>query len=94
MVGFFGRNYGHIVRLEEDYAFKESISRSFEGYKKQMQEVDPGSALPRLCENTISILSETPLRVYERKTSDETPANSLLDRFMPKARQKEKKENE
>lgn len=84
---FFGRNYGHIVRLEEDYAFKESISRSFEGYKKQMQEVDPEGALPKLCNNTIAILAETPLRVFERKTSDETPANSFLERFMPKAKQ-------
>ncbi|MBI3584770.1 MAG: hypothetical protein HY096_12615 [Nitrospinae bacterium] len=86
---FFGRNYGHIVRLEEDYAFKESISRSFEGYKKQMQEVSPEGSLPQLCNNTISILSEPPLRVFDRKTSDETPANSLLDRFMPKKQSKE-----
>jgi uncharacterized protein YoxC len=87
---FFGRNYGHKIRLEEDYAFKESISRSFEGYKKQMQEVDPEVALPRLCDRTISILSETPLRVFERKTSDETPANSFLERFMPKGKETKK----
>lgn len=87
---FFGRNYGHMVRLEEDYAFKESISRSFEGYKNQMKEVDPSHALPQLCGNTISILSETPLRVFDRKTSDETPANSFLERFMPKGKQEQK----
>ena len=87
---FFGRNYGHTVRLEEDYAFKESISRSFEGYKKQMQEVDPEGALSQLCANTISILSETPLRVFDRKTSDETPANSFLERFIPKGKQTQK----
>lgn len=87
---FLGRNYGHMVRLEEDYAFKESISRSFEGYKNQMKEVDPTSALPQLCSNTISILSETPLRVFDRKTSDETPANSFLERFMPKGKKEQK----
>ncbi|MBI4654517.1 MAG: hypothetical protein HY752_05940 [Nitrospirae bacterium] len=87
---FFERNYGHKIRLEEDYAFKESISRAFEGYKKQMQEVDPEVALPRLCDRTISILSETPLRVFERKTSDETPANSFLERFMPKGKKEQK----
>lgn len=87
---FFGRNYGHMVRLEEDYAFKESISMSFEGYKNQMKEVDPLNALPQLCGNTISILSETPLRVFDRKTADETPANSFLERFMPKGKETKK----
>jgi len=87
---FFARNFGHLVRLEEDYAFKESISRSFEGYKKQMQEVDPEKALPQLCNSTICILSEPPLRVFDRKTSDETPANSFLERFMPKAKNDKK----
>jgi hypothetical protein len=89
---FFGRNYGHAVRLEEDYAFKESISRSFEGYKKQMQEVDIADALPRLCQNTIRILSETPLRVFDRKTSDETPANSILDKLFGKEKKRSKEE--
>jgi len=78
---FFGRNYGHIVRLEEEYAFKESVSRSFEGYKNQMKEVDPHGALPRLCDSAISILSENPLKVFDRRTSDETPAHSLLDKL-------------
>lgn len=87
---FFGRNYGHKVRLEEDYAFKESISSSFEGYKREMKEVDPEQALAKLCDNTIFILSESPLRVFDRKTSDETPANSLLERFMPKGKKGQK----
>ena len=84
---FFSRNYGHAVRLEEVYAFKEAISQSFEGYKNQMKEVTPDKGLPNLCENVISILSESPLTVFDRKTTDETPANSILERIMPKRKQ-------
>ena len=84
---FFSRNYGHAVRLEEVYAFKEAISQSFEGYKNQMKEVTPDKGLPNLCENVITILSESPLTVFDRKTTDETPANSILERILPKRKQ-------
>src|SRR5690606_15919923 len=35
--------HGQALRLEEEYAHKEAISRSFEGYKKQLLELEAQS---------------------------------------------------
>ncbi|MEW5794905.1 MAG: hypothetical protein AB1772_00965 [Candidatus Zixiibacteriota bacterium] len=86
---FFGRNFGHMIRLEEVYAFKETVSRSFEGYKTQMSEVSADKGLPYLCEEAIKILSASPLSIFERQTSDETPVNSWWDRVFSRKPQKE-----
>ncbi len=65
-------------RLEEDYAFKEATSRSFEGYRRQMGELESG-ALSRLCLNTLAIISQHPGRIYEKHRSDVTPISALLE---------------
>jgi chromosome segregation ATPase len=36
---YAGRNYMISLRLEEDYAYKEAISTSFEGYKREMEKI-------------------------------------------------------
>lgn len=42
---FFARSYGHANRLQEKYAYKEAMSRAFQGYRKQMEEVIPNYKL-------------------------------------------------
>jgi len=39
---YAGRNYMLSIRLEEDYAYKEAISMSFEGYKREMEKIAAG----------------------------------------------------
>lgn len=74
----FGRRlYSHTLRLEEDYAYKETISLSFDGYKKALAEIDhkelttPASGAESLAKllssNVLSALNERPGRIYEEK---------------------------
>jgi len=82
------RQYGHLDRLQEDYAFKEAVSKAFEGYKKQMMEIDKirggaGDLSKLLSMEIIQALSKDPQRVYDRNVSDETPLHALVDRIMP-----------
>lgn len=70
-------------RVEEEYAFKASISRSFEGYKTQLLEMEdelPENApVKQLCRDTLVILSTPPGRIYEKHRSDVTPLSELTD---------------
>lgn len=70
-------------RVEEDYAFKETVSRSFEGYRKEMAELEgkaqPQSPLDRLCGGVLGVVTSPPGRIYERHPLVPTPANVALE---------------
>ncbi len=88
---FCSRNYGHIVRLQEEYAFKAAISRAFEGYKKQMKEIGEAgeqSLLGLLSSEVIQVLARDPQRVFVRKATDDSPFSSVLEHFFPSRRDK------
>jgi chemotaxis protein histidine kinase CheA len=74
---YAGRNYMLALRMLEDYAFKEAISATFEGYKREMAAISGGEpgALPlvKLCENVLLTLAERPGRIYESHQEDITP---------------------
>lgn len=80
---YSGRNYMMAVRLEEDYAYKEAVSRAFEGYKEQMQTIkgkpDSDDPLLVLCTNVLKALAERPGRIYEGAQNVYTPSGELLD---------------
>jgi polyhydroxyalkanoate synthesis regulator phasin len=70
-------------RLEEDYAYKESISRAFEGYKNQMsnpalQDMNP-SPLGVLCTNVLQMLAQEPGRIYDKNVNANTPLGVVVD---------------
>lgn len=77
----FGRRlYNHTLRLEEDYAYKETISLSFDGYKKALSGIDENEAkrtsggtetlTKTLSANVLGTLNERPGRIYEEKEKD------------------------
>ena len=70
-------------RVEEDYAFKETVSRSFEGYRREMAELEgkaaPESALSRLCSGVLSVITNPPGRIYEKHPLNQTPLNALAE---------------
>lgn len=76
---YSGRNYMLSVRMEEDYAYKEAVSRSFEGYKREMETIATtegiADAIPltTLCSNVLRAIAERPGRIYESKTRDLSP---------------------
>jgi len=81
---YAGRNYMLSLRLEEDYAYKEAISRAFEGYKREMDKIEAGDAenptpLTKLCLNVLTAMAERPGRIYESKQKDLTLMNEAAE---------------
>jgi hypothetical protein len=70
------------LRLEEEYAYKEAVSTAFEGYKREMKDIDAGEAanpspLTKLCTNILAAIAERPGRIYEGKNRDITIPNEM-----------------
>ncbi len=79
---YAGRHYTLALRFEEEYAFKEAISTSFEGYKREMAGISENSEntnppLVTLCENVLRTLAQRPGRIYEGRQEDITPLSPL-----------------
>ena len=79
---YAGRHYTLALRFEEEYAFKEAVSTSFEGYKREMAQIfDTGEnsnpPLVTLCENVLRTLAQRPGRIYEGRQEDITPLSPL-----------------
>lgn len=54
-------------RLAEDYAFKASIAKAYEGYRKEAARIDPAFE-HRLFDSALTRLDEAPLRLVESST--------------------------
>lgn len=58
------KQIGQRFRLAEDYAFKASVSRAYEGYRREAARVDADLEV-RLLESALARLDELPLRLVE-----------------------------
>lgn len=75
--GYAGHHHKLATRMEEEYASKETISTSFEGYKREMS-ADPEAA-KALSRNVLEIIARRPGMVYEGKQQDVTPLSAATD---------------
>lgn len=70
-------------RLEEDYGYKSAIASCFEGFQKQMSEVEQGgdanSPLAMLCGNTLRTISSPPGRIYDSHKLTVSPTDELKE---------------
>lgn len=99
-LGWFSAiQYGNSLRVQEDYAFKEATSNAFQGYRDHMEHLatvkgsDAQTALALLSAQTIKILGEEPLRVFQKNERDASPSSSLKELFS-KNREKVKNSEE
>lgn len=79
---FSRRQYSATTKLREDYAYKETISIAFDGYKKAMLEVQssPADSLAtQFSKSVIAILHERPGRLLEHEEKHILPVWSLLE---------------
>jgi hypothetical protein len=79
---YAGSNYMLALRMQDEYAFKEVLSATFEGYKREMANIQGSEAsvapLLTLCDNVLRTLAERPGRIYESHHEDITPFAALL----------------
>uniref|UniRef100_UPI001BAE61E7 hypothetical protein n=1 Tax=Yersinia sp. Marseille-Q3913 TaxID=2830769 RepID=UPI001BAE61E7 len=61
------KQIGQRFRLAEDYEFKASVSKAYEGYRREAVQLDSDFA-ERLFGNALTRLEEPPLRFVEEKT--------------------------
>lgn len=61
------KQIGQRFRLAEDYAYKASVAKAYEGYRKQAANLDPAFAA-RLFSTALTRLEEAPLRLVEPQT--------------------------
>jgi hypothetical protein len=61
------KQIGQRFRLAEDYGFKASVSRAYEGYRREAANIDE-AFVSRLFSSALSRLDEQPLRLVETAT--------------------------
>lgn len=71
------------IRLEEEYAYKEALAKSFEGFKQQLLEVEADSPEKRhtldLIQRTLDALALHPGRVYLGRRADRAATDASRD---------------
>lgn len=76
------KQIGQRFRLSEDYAFKASVSRAYEGYRREAARIDDeleeSRLEARLLESALTRLDEQPLRLVEAATHG-SPWHELLE---------------
>lgn len=73
------KQIGQRFRLAEDYDFKASVAKAYEGYRREAANVDPEQA-KRLFALALDRLSEEPLRHIERENHG-TPFQEIAHSF-------------
>jgi predicted nucleic acid-binding Zn-ribbon protein len=74
-------------RMEENYAFKATMSASFEGYRRELAaiegDVTAGSPLATLCNETLRTIGAPPGQIYDRHRMDPTPGTAAAEFVAP-----------
>ena len=72
--------------LEEEYAHKEALAKSYSSYKLQIEQIggDDKSLIDKLLDKTIDTVSENPSKVLDRKHGDNSPVMDLAEKVADK----------
>lgn len=84
---FSARQYAHVLRICEDYSFKEASAMAFTGYRNEVQ-ADPG-LVKQLQESAIRNFSSNPADMLLKKTDAASPLHDVLEKALEKASPKE-----
>lgn len=78
-LGYFsGSRYSYTEKVREDYAFKAATALSLEGFKKEAVQTDK-QLLNDLLRLSIENFGSNPIRIYDKKPSEITPATQVLE---------------
>lgn len=65
---FSGKQFNHVTRLREDYAYKVAVAMAYHGYKDEAGQVDSEMS-GKLLENIILHFADNPVRLYRNDNS-------------------------
>ena len=81
---FVSSRRSEALRLQQEYAHKEAISKSFESFKKQINELrdddtEKEALMTKLLETAIDAISFNASNTLDGKHKDKTPFDSILE---------------
>lgn len=82
---FASRRRSEADRLQQEYAHKEAIAKSYENFKKQIQELgesDP-ELMKKLLGAAIDAISENASQTLDAKHKESTPLHELIEKVAP-----------
>ena len=81
LASFASKRQSQNKRLQQEYAHKETVSRSLEGYKREVEELDEsGEILKGLMIVVVGMLGYNPSETLDKHHgSDKSPVASLFD---------------
>jgi len=79
---FSARQYAHVLRISEDYAFKEAAAMAFAGYRNEMG-ADP-NMLKLLQESAIRNFGANPAEMLLKRSDAASPLHEVLERALEK----------
>ncbi len=65
---FSGKQFNHVTRLREDYAYKVAVAMAYHGYKDEAGQIDSEMS-GKLLENIILHFADNPVRLYKNDNS-------------------------
>jgi hypothetical protein len=84
---FAARQYGHVLRVSEDYAFKEAAAMAFAGYRNEMGA--DAEMLKLLQESAIRNFGANPAKMLLKRADAASPLHELLEKVLEKAKPNE-----
>lgn len=79
---FAARQYAHVLRISEDYAFKEAAAMAFVGYRDEVA-ADP-AMIQLLQENAIRNFGSNPAKLLLKKSDAASPLHDAFERAFEK----------
>lgn len=82
---FASRRRSEADRLQQEYAHKEAIAKSYENFKKQIQalgESDP-ELMKKLLSSAIDAISDNASQTLDKKNKESTPLHELIEKASP-----------
>ena len=79
---FSARQYGHVLRISEDYAFKEAAAMAFAGYRNEVALDE--ELLKLLQENAIRNFGANPAKLLLKKADASSPIHEVLEKILEK----------
>lgn len=84
---FAARQYGHVLRVSEDYAFKEAAAMAFVGYR---EEVATDEEMLKLLQQTaIRNFGTNPANLLLHKADSSSPVHEAIDKALEKMKPEE-----
>ena len=80
---FVAKRCSEVQRLEQEYAHKEALAKSYESYKKQIEklnEEEKSKLLPILMENMLKAIALNPAETLDKNHKKATPIEEIINK--------------